>query len=184
MPSGNSKPSRQSGARAAYNARRTYEKGPSVRVDWDQSSADAALDDLLEAAYRAVRPAAQAGTQTLYVEALLRCPVSAEAHVFYGRDSKRTGVTWTFQPGNLRNSIYQAFSKDNSVEAGEGYSKATYHVSWNHQDAPYGFMVEFGTSRAAPHPFLRPAYDSAGPDALDDARVEFGKQMRQQGVIA
>lgn len=178
------KPSRTSAARAAAHARRVYEKGPSVRVDWDQSDADAALDALLEASYRAVRPAAQAGAQTLYTEALLRCPVSAEDHVFYGRDSVKTGVTYTFQPGNLRNSIYQAFSKDNSVEAPDGYSKATYHISWNHQDAPYGFMVEFGTSRAAPHPFLRPAYDAAGSDALEDAKVEYAKQMKAQGVIA
>jgi HK97 gp10 family phage protein len=179
-----SKPSRTSASRAASNARRVYEKGPSVRVDFDQSGADAALDGILEAAYAAVRPAAQAGAQTLYVEALLRCPVSAEAHVFYGRDSVRTGQTWTFQPGNLRNSIYQAFSKDNSVEMAGGYAKATYHIAWNHQDAPYGHMVEFGTSRAAPHPFLRPAYDSASPDAIEDAKDEFAKQMRSQGVMA
>lgn len=181
-----SKPSRTPAARAAAHARRVYEKGPSVRVDWDQSGADAALDALMEASYRAVRPAAQAGAQTLYTEALLRCPVSAEEHVFYGRDSVKTGVTWTFQPGNLRNSIYQAFSKDNSIEApaGDGYQKATYHISWNHQDAPYGFMVEFGTSRAAAHPFLRPAYDSAGRDAIEDAKVEFAKQLRAEGVIA
>lgn len=178
------KPSRSSAARAASHARRTYENGPSVRVDYDQAGADAVLDGLLEAAYEAVRPAAQAGAQTLYVEALLRCPISAEEHVFYGRDSKRTGVTWTFQPGNLRNSIYQAFSKDNSMEIGEGYAKATYHVAWNHQEAPYGFMVEFGTSRASAHPFLRPAYDAAGRDALDDARVEFAKRMRATGAIA
>ena len=179
-----SKPSRSSAARAASNARRTYEKGPSVRVDFDSSSADAALDNLLEAAMAAVRPAAQAGANTLYFEALLRCPVSAEEHVFYGKDSKRTGVTWTFQPGNLRNAIYQAFSKDQSIEAPDGYQKATYHVSWNHQDAPYGFMVEFGTSRASAHPFLRPAYDSAARDALDDARIEFGKRLRAERVIA
>lgn len=179
-----SKPSRSSAARAASNARRVYEKGPSVRVDWDQSDADAALDELVEAAYRAVRPAAQAGAQTLYTEALLRCPVSAEEHVFYGRDSKRTGQTYTFQPGNLRKSIYQAFSKDNSMEMGDGYAKATYHISWNHTAAPYGFMVEFGTSRASAHPFLRPAYDAAGTDALEDAKVEFAKQMKAEGAIA
>jgi HK97 gp10 family phage protein len=178
------KPSRSSAARSASNARRTYEKGPSVRVDYDSAGADAVLDDLLEAAYRSVRPAAQAGINTLYVEALLRCPVSAEAHVFYGTDSVKTGVTWTFQPGNLRDSIYQAFSKDQSVEFKDGYSKATYHVSWNHQDAPYGFMVEFGTSRAAAHPFLRPAYDAAVSDALDDAKVEFAKRMRAEGALA
>ena len=107
-----------------------------------------------------MRPAAQAGSQTLYWEALLRCPVSAEAHVFYGRDSKKTGQKWTFEPGNLRNSIYQAFSEDNSSQASDGYAKATYHISWNHQKAPYGFMVEFGTSRASAHPFRPSAFSS------------------------
>lgn len=179
-----SKPSRIPSVRRAKHAAKTYEKGSSVRVDWDQSGADAALDELVEAAYRAVRPAAQAGANTLYNEALLRCPVSSEAHIFYGRDSVKTGVVWEFQPGNLRNSIYQAFSKDNSVEIGAGYAKATYHISWNHTAAPYGFMVEFGTSRASAHPFLRPAYDSAATDALEDARVEFARQMRTEGAIA
>ena len=173
-----SKPSRSSEARAASHARRTWDKGDSVKVNWDQSSADAALDGILDAVYKAVRPAAQAGANTLYFEALLRCPVSAEAHVFYGRDSVKTGVTYTFQPGNLRHSIYQAFSKDNSSEFGEGYRNATYHIAWNHKAAPYGFMVEFGTSRAAAHPFLRPAYDSAATDALEDARVEFAKRVK------
>ena len=179
-----SKPSRIPSVRRAKYAQQRYEKGPSVRVMFDQSDANAALDELVEAAHRAVRPAAQAAAQTLYIEALLRCPVSAEAHVFYGRDSVRTGVVWEFQPGNLRNSIYQAFSKDNSSEFGDGYRKATYHIAWNHTQAPYGFMVEFGTSRAAASPFLRPAFQAVWMDALDDARVEFAKRMRAERVIA
>jgi HK97 gp10 family phage protein len=178
------KPSRTSARRAASHARRTWDQGDSVKIDFDQSGADAMLDALLESVQSAVRPAAQAGAQMLYIEALLRCPVSAEAHVFYGSESVKTGVTYTFQPGNLRNAIYQAFSKDNSIEFGDGYKKATYHIAWNHQDAPYGFMVEFGTSRAAAHPFLRPAYESAARDALDEARMEFAKRMRSEGVIA
>lgn len=179
-----SKPSRIPSVRRAKYAQQRYEKGPSIRVDFDSSGADAALDALVDAAYDAVRPAAQAAAQTLYTEALLRCPVSAEAHIFYGRDSVRTGVVWEFQPGNLRDSIYQAFSKDNSVEMGGGYAKATYHIAWNHTKAPYGFMVEFGTSRASANPFLRPAFQAAWMDALDDARVEFAKRMKAERVIA
>ncbi len=43
------------------------------------------------------------------------------------------------QTGNLEESIYQVYSKDNS-----GEHKATYHVSWNHLVAPHGFLVEYG----------------------------------------
>lgn len=135
--------------------------GNSVSISFDSSALERGLDEIAKAAEDAVRPAAQAGAEHLYVEARLRCPVSDEAHYFYGSQSKKTGVRYYFEPGNLRNSIYQAFSKNNS---GKGF--ATYHVAWNHVKAPYGFMVEFGTSNAPAHPFLRPAYDAVKDAAL------------------
>lgn len=174
------KPSRRPEVRRARADAIAFKNGESVRVDFDSSGADAALDGLLEAALRAVRPAAQAGAQVLYEEAKVRVPVSAETHIFYGRNSKKTGVTYTFQPGNLYRAIYQAFSKDMSSEFGDGYRKATYHIGWNHKDAPYGFMVEFGTSRAAAHPFLAPAYDGKVADALNAAKREFAVRMKAQ----
>lgn len=33
-------------------------------------------------------------------------------------------------------------------------------------DGFYGHMVEFGTARAAPHPFMRPAFDAKSKEAL------------------
>src|SRR5690606_32618864 len=119
------------------------------RIELDDAALSASLDRITKAAAKAVRPAAQAGAEEYYFEARLRCPVSAEAHYFYGRQSKKTGVRYLFEPGNLRNSLYQVYSKDNS-----GQGVAQYHVAWNHQKAPYGFMVEYGTSRAPAHPFL------------------------------
>ena len=142
-----------------------------IKVTFDDSKAQAGLDRILQASRDAVRPAAQAGAEDLYFEARLRCPVSAEAHVFYGRQSKKTGVKYLFQPGNLRDSIYQAFSQDNSKARAEGYDKATYHIAWNHQKAPYGFMVEYGTSKAAANPFIRPAYEARKDDALQIAKA-------------
>jgi HK97 gp10 family phage protein len=142
----------------------------SLRVDFDLDDALAGLDSITEAAGECVRPAAQAGASVLYGEVKLRVPVSEKAHYFYGTHQK-----YIFPAGTLRDSIYQVYSKDNSDEA-----KATYHVAWNHAKAPYGFMVEFGTSRAPAHPFLRPAYDAAHDLALTTAREKFAVLMEQK----
>ncbi len=144
----------------------------SVSIKFDQSGIDAALDKLTAKANNAVRPAAQAGAQLLYDEARARCPVSAEAHFFYGTSYKKSGTRYFFSPGSLRDSIYQVFSKDKSTE-----DKSTYHIAWNHQKVPYGFMVEFGTSRAAAHPFLRPAYEAVKYSAINLAKTVFAERM-------
>jgi len=100
----------------------------------------------------AARPAAQAGAQVIYDAARARVPVSKSGHWFMGTSYKATGKKYWFNAGSLRDAIYQVYSQDNSSP-----SKATYHVSWNQKKAPYAWMVEFGTSRAAPHPFMGPA---------------------------
>ncbi|MES2972391.1 MAG: HK97-gp10 family putative phage morphogenesis protein [Pseudomonadota bacterium] len=146
----------------------------SMSIGFDASSAYAGLDALQEASEAALRPAAQAGAEDLYFETRLRCPESDHAHYFYGRDSKKTGVKYYFAPGNLRNSLYQVFSKDNS-----GKTRATYHVAWNHTKAPYGFMVEYGTSYAPAHPFLRPAFDSRAPESLQIVRNVYVERMNE-----
>lgn len=132
------------------------------------------LDDLVEGSLTVARPAAQAGAQVLYEEVKQRCPVSEAPHTFYGKYSKKNGVTYHFAPGTLKNAIYQVFSKDNS---GKGF--ATYHIAWNHRAAPYGFMVEFGTSRAPAHPFLRPAYDAMVKEALEAAKRRWEDGARE-----
>ena len=108
----------------------------------------------------------QAAAEVFYREAKLNCPVSDSGHWFHGTQFKVNGKKYWFEPGTLRDSIYQANSKDNS-----GLGKATYHVAWNHQKCPYGFMVEFGTSRAPGVGFMRRAYESASQDALTAAKV-------------
>ena len=150
--------------------------GSPFRMEFKADGLFQSLDAITAAAEKAVRPAAQAGAEELYLEARLRCPVSPKAHFFYGKNSKVTGVRYYFEPGALRNAIYQVFSKDNS-----GKARATYHIAWNHQKVPYGFMVEFGTSRAPAHPFIRPAYDSRKGIALQIARATLIERM--QGVL-
>ena len=94
---------------------------------------------------KATRPAAQAGAQLIYDRAKQLAPVSKRAHMF-----KIEGRTYgPFAPGNLRASIYQAFSKDNSF-----VDVSTYHISWNADKAPYGFAVERGTSHSAAISFI------------------------------
>jgi HK97 gp10 family phage protein len=139
------------------------------KVDTDFGGVFDALDGIVEASAEAVRPAAQAGAETFYLEVLLRVPVSLKDHTFYGTHAK-----YKFSAGALRRSVYQTYSKDHS-----GYDKATYHVAWNHQKAPYGFMVEFGTSRAPAHPFLRPAFDAAQQQALQNASYVFNDRVKQ-----
>lgn len=94
---------------------------------------------------KATRPAAQAGAQIIYDAARLNAPVSKRPHKFYGTHK----VYGPYAPGNLRDSIYQVFSNSNSYK-----DVSTYHISWNADKAPYGAMVEFGTSKAPAHSFI------------------------------
>lgn len=94
---------------------------------------------------KATRPAAQAGAQIIYDRAKQFVPVSRAAHMFYGSHA----VYGPYSPGTLRDAIYQVFSKDKSFA-----DVSTYHISWNADKAPYGAMVEFGTSKAPAHSFI------------------------------
>lgn len=100
---------------------------------------------------RATRPAAQEGAEIIYRAAKIYAPVyepepgKAMMHYFHGTN----GIYGPYRPGNLRDSIYQVFSEDNSFK-----DVSTYHISWNAEKAPYGAMVEFGTSRAESKSFI------------------------------
>lgn len=94
---------------------------------------------------KATRPAAQAGAQIVYERARQLAPVSKRPHMF-----TIEGRTYgPFAPGNLRDAIYQVFSKDNSFT-----DFSTYHVSFNKDKAPYGYAVERGTSKAPAKSFI------------------------------
>jgi HK97 gp10 family phage protein len=155
--------------------------GSAFKIGFNSSAANGWLDGISRASVEAIRPAAQAGAEELYLEALLRVPQSEKAHYFYGNGgvygadgSTAVGPTRKFQPGNLRKSIYQVYSKDNS-----GKTHATYHVSWNRQKAPYGGMVEFGTSRAPAQSFIRKAYTARVDVALQITRATLLDHMKE-----
>lgn len=112
--------------------------------------------------------------KVVYEEAQARAPISEKAHKFYGRNSRTTGVTYLFEPGNLRKAIYRVYSPEKSTD-----KRKTYRVTWNHQKAPYGFMVEFGTSRAPAHPFMRPAFDTSIRDAISEGKARMGEKLKE-----
>jgi len=124
----------------------------SFKIDVNLAGLRARLGGVVDAAEASVRPAAQAGAQVFYDRVLQLVPSSRKGHWFHGTSFKINGKKYWFDAGTLRRSIYQVYSKDHS-----GPGRATYHVAWNHQKAPYGFMVEFGTRKAPAHPFIRPA---------------------------
>ncbi len=116
-----------------------------MRINMNISAFKESLNAQLAQLHAATRPAAQAGVQIIYDRARLNAPVSKAEHMFHGTHA----VYGPYSPGNLRDAIYQVFSKDNSFK-----DVSVYHVSWNKDEAPYGFMVELGTSRAPAHSFI------------------------------
>lgn len=127
---------------------------------------------------RATRPAAQEGAEIIYRQAKLDCPVSETPHMFHGTHK----VYGPYAPGTLRDSIYQVFSKDNSWR-----DVSTYHVSWNAEKAPYGFMVELGTSRTPAHSFIARAIAETRSDvrvAIKQRFIEEVGEAMKRRIIA
>ena len=90
-------------------------------VSFPLAEIEAELEAFEATVQTAVRPSAQAGAEVLYRE--VRARVS---HIGY-------------KTGNLRNAIYQAYSRENS-----GPGVAQYNISWNARKAPHGHLVEMG----------------------------------------
>lgn len=146
-------------------------------VTADLSGLRARMGSLVCQCAEAARPAAQAGAQIFYDRVRELVPTSVKGHWFHGTSFQKYGTKYWFDAGALKASIYQVYSKDNS---GQGY--ATYHVAWNHKKVPYGFMVEFGTSKAPAHPFIRPARDQAEKvrKAVHDRYIT---ELKERGVL-
>lgn len=129
----------------------------------------------------ATRPAAQAGAQIIYDAAKANASdlVSKREHWFYGeatkslpRGKKKAAAYGPYKPGTLYNSIYQAFSEDKSFR-----DVSTYHISWNADKAPYGGMVEFGTSKAAAHSFIGKAVKETRGKVREAIKARFIQEV-------
>lgn len=115
-----------------------------LKASFDFREVASKLDKLTKAAEDSVRPAAQAGAEKFYLRMKINVPVAS---------------------GTLRNAVYQAYSSDNS-----GDGKATYHISVNKKKAPHWHLLEYGTSRMAARPFIRPTYTAVVNDAMQTTR--------------
>lgn len=153
-----------------------------IAFKFDPTKINLSLDRLTEAAEAGARAAAQAGAQVFYEEVKARAPVGTQAeHYFYGREAKKAAKgskrsqAFLMTRGNLKDSVYQYYNKRLS----KGRNKAVYSISWNHREAPYGAMVERGTSRAQAHPFLRPAYDAVRSKALRAVRIRMVEEIKK-----
>jgi HK97 gp10 family phage protein len=97
---------------------------------------------------------------------------AAAAKVIY--DEVKLNVTpprLGIKTGNLSESIYRVYSPEKSGEA-----RKTYRISWNKTKAPHGHLIEFGTSRAPAHPFIRPAFDHI-KEAMAAGMERMAKEM-------
>lgn len=137
----------------------------SMRIRMDVAQFKQDLKATADKLHAATRPAAQAGAQIIYARAKQLVPVSPAAHKFYGKNA----VYGPYSPGTLHDSIYQVFSKDHSFK-----DVSTYHISWNADKAPYGAMVEFGTSRAPAHSFIS--------KAVTETRAQVREAMKQRYI--
>jgi len=116
---------------------------------------------------KALQRAVGAGAEVIRAEAELRAPV-------------HTGKIGKAHPpaGTLKKSVYKARLLDECTATRE-----TWQVNVR-KKAYYAHMVEFGTVKMAPRPFMRPAWDSKKDDALDAIRTKLSEAVRSALKVA
>jgi hypothetical protein len=145
-----------------------------ISVEFDLGSALKQVDALAKSANDAIRPAAQAGAQIFYEAVIAAAPKSDKGHWFHGTSFKSTGQKYWFESGNLKNAVYQVYSKSDSAP-----DKSVYHVAWNHRKVPYGFMVAGGTKRGAKaNDFIATARKSVADRAVAAMLAEFQQRVK------
>jgi len=93
-------------------------------------------------------------------ESVLRQAAAAGATVFY-REIKVRAMPY-YRTGNLENSLLVTYIPEDSVTG----KLATYAVTFN-QKAWYARLLEYGTSKMAAKPFIRPSYEAKKQQAGD-----------------
>lgn len=131
-----------------------------MSINFDIRQFSEAIDQKKKQFQEATRPAAQAGAQVIYDQARLNVPVSKKGHFFYGTSFKINGKKYYFESGSLKKSIFQRYQKEKSSP-----NIAIYNITYDTDIAPYGHMVELGTSKSSAVPFMSNAIKSHGDDA-------------------
>lgn len=153
-------------------------KSKTFSVTTDLSAFVDLMDDVVQASQDAAEPAAAAGSELIYQATMLATPHGSKGHWFSGGKKGGKG-RWWFNAGNLRASIYQVLSKDNT---GPGY--ATFHISWNFKKAPYAYMVHNGTSKAAAVPFVTMGRERSAVPAQDAMAAKYLEILTGRGLLS
>jgi hypothetical protein len=145
----------------------------SLKINMNVAKFKEELTATVDQLQRATRPAAQAGSQLIYDRARSPgyAPVSEKAHYFH-IEGRKYGP---FQPGNLRDSIYQVFSRDKSFR-----DVSTYEVSWNKTKAPYGFAYEYGNSKRGAKSFIARAVVDTRKAVRDAIKERFIAEVNKK----
>jgi HK97 gp10 family phage protein len=141
----------------------------SLKISFNTKQLQEQLQATADKMHKATRPAAQAGVQLIYDRARANAPVSKKAHYFH-IEGRKYGP---FQPGNLRDSIYQVFSRDKSFR-----DVSTYEVSWNKTKAPYGFAYEYGNSKRGAKSFIARSVAETRKEVRDTIKSRFISEVQ------
>lgn len=77
--------------------------------------------------------------------------------------------------GTLDRAIYRVYSPESSSDG-----RKVYKVSVNKRKAPHWYLVEFGSSRAPAHPYIRPAAAKI-PEAIKAGQLRMTERMDEIG---
>ena len=116
-----------------------------------------------------LRVSTVAGARIILKAAKEKCPVSTDGH-----HSRTGGKVVYYPPGNLKKSIKMKVLKPvtggiQSILIGPVVGKREKHDGW------YGRLVEKGTSKIAPQPLKRPAFDENIERAFQVIAVKYNE---------
>ena len=96
-------------------------------------------------------------------------PIAKKGHYKIGGKNSTflAGVRVYVPPGNLKRSIVSKTLQRKGNKAAPAIAAVDYRI------APHAHLVEYGTVRAAPHPFFRPGYDAVKDGVAADITEQF-----------
>ncbi len=106
------------------------------------------------------------GAQVMAEAIRNRAPIAKRGH--YKKGSKDL-----IPPGSLRRSIIAKTMQRRGEKAAPALVAIDYRI------APHAHFVEFGTSRAGPHPFFRPTYDATKDAVTEFISEEFARLIEE-----
>lgn len=125
------------------------------------------------AAGKALFASLMAAGMPIQKEAQALAPVSTEPHYKYQKGKAKVQV----KSGTLKKSIGRK-----RLKSSQGETVAEIGISWRGR-AFYGRFLEFGTSKLAAKPFLRPAFDAKKDESLTIFKEKLAANIEKQRQI-